>query len=620
MSRFTFPATLKFTARLALLAFSLTILFTAGATAVQAQNSDGTVNVMDFGATGTGTGNDCPAIQNAIDSFGSGGGTVLFPSGHTFRCETTLNLDNKNSIHLVGTGGGQSEQPRVTLSYVGAGAADDAFISLRNTRGIEIRNLHIASNNVEFDGMLASTDQNSTAQPGAQLLLIDYCAFSGTADNKALLRLNEAISSKVTNSRFVGGKIGILGRDEDLNLEYRNYSNKITIDNNFFAGQVTTAIKNAGEAWLIQNCTFEPLLNKQSGAYRQDLGYHAMGLSFINNWFGDVEIAGGIAIEVRANGFIATGNLFSSPDGLAMTTIKLHSSEGVSITGNQFYGSGSVAIDLTSSTSFGVHIAGNNFRTQPAEPIVNRQWVTNLVILGNSAGNGQPYPNSIGGSLALSGHPGTPGSLTVTGNVTAAGQIISSAATGTAPLSVASTTQVPNLNASFLGGNGPGAFVLKSGDTMTGGLTLPENGLSVGNGQLLMTGGNVVTYRNLIAAGENTYFSLDTGLNRIGFTKKPGFPGFASFAAGSDFTIAQSSGSNIAASNTFTPKLTVNGAGASVSGNLSVSGSISNGAVSWTHGAGVPTGGCATGSLYTRTGGGAGSTLYVCEAGAWAAK
>jgi hypothetical protein len=42
--------------------------------------------------------------------------------------------------------------------------------------------------------------------------------------------------------------------------------------------------------------------------------------------------------------------------------------------------------------------------------------------------------------------------------------------------------------------------------------------------------------------------------------------------------------------------------------------------LSWTKGTGAPTGVCTTGSLYSRTDGGAGSTLYVCENTAWVAK
>jgi hypothetical protein len=47
---------------------------------------------------------------------------------------------------------------------------------------------------------------------------------------------------------------------------------------------------------------------------------------------------------------------------------------------------------------------------------------------------------------------------------------------------------------------------------------------------------------------------------------------------------------------------------------------IGNTQVKWTSAAGVPNGNCTTGSLRSRTDGGAGSTFYVCEGGVWAAK
>lgn len=54
-------------------------------------------------------------------------------------------------------------------------------------------------------------------------------------------------------------------------------------------------------------------------------------------------------------------------------------------------------------------------------------------------------------------------------------------------------------------------------------------------------------------------------------------------------------------------------------GNASVL-SLGIGAVSWSHGAGVPSGACTTGNLYTNTSGGTSTTFYVCEATAWIAK
>ena len=49
--------------------------------------------------------------------------------------------------------------------------------------------------------------------------------------------------------------------------------------------------------------------------------------------------------------------------------------------------------------------------------------------------------------------------------------------------------------------------VMKSGDTMVGTLNLPSNGLNVGSGQLLVTGGNVTTTGQFTAANNVTAFS-----------------------------------------------------------------------------------------------------------------
>jgi len=57
-------------------------------------------------------------------------------------------------------------------------------------------------------------------------------------------------------------------------------------------------------------------------------------------------------------------------------------------------------------------------------------------------------------------------------------------------------------------------------------------------------------------------------------------------------------------------------------GDAAIAGQISLGGTraTWTSGSGAPKSSCMTGSLYTNTNGGTGSTLYACEAGAWAAK
>jgi hypothetical protein len=63
--------------------------------------------------------------------------------------------------------------------------------------------------------------------------------------------------------------------------------------------------------------------------------------------------------------------------------------------------------------------------------------------------------------------PTVTGNETVTGDLTAS-ELISTVATGTAPLKVTSTTQVANLNASFLGGKAAAAFATIGSNTFVG--------------------------------------------------------------------------------------------------------------------------------------------------------
>jgi len=102
---------------------------------------------------------------------------------------------------------------------------------------------------------------------------------------------------------------------------------------------------------------------------------------------------------------------------------------------------------------------------------------------------------------------GFTGNQTVTGSVSASGQLISSVASGTAPFSVTSTTQVPNLNASLLGGISASDFArLAASNTFTAtqsfstvgiGTTTPRS-LLEGEAAGLKTLGPVFTLTNIL--------------------------------------------------------------------------------------------------------------------------
>ena len=335
---------------------------------------------------------DTAAIQAAINSLPAHGGKILFPSGYKFRCASGLNLDFKRGIHLVGAASGQ--QPAAhTLVFTAAGNANSAFISIKSSSGIVLRNLDVSAPNPAFLGVLVNGDRaTGQPEPGVQLLLIDFSSFSATPSVKALIRLNETISSKIANSKFSGGQVAILGRDG-------SYSNMITLDNNFFIFQEAASIRNAGEAWAVKHNTFEPLRNGRIGAYTQSLApnYFALSFNFTNNWVGDVRTAGGIGIEVKAVGGEISGNFFYS-ENVASTFVKLHNSEGLSIAGNEFFANSSTAIDVA-STSYGLSITGNNIRT--FRSITNAANAVDLALLGNHDLTGSLIPNALTGTTRI---------------------------------------------------------------------------------------------------------------------------------------------------------------------------------------------------------------------------
>ncbi len=96
-------------------------------------------------------------------------------------------------------------------------------------------------------------------------------------------------------------------------------------------------------------------------------------------------------------------------------------------------------------------------------------------------------------------------SQSVTGSVSATGQLISTVPTGTAPLAVSSTTQVSNLNASLLGGLTPSAFAeLAASNSFSATQTFTTVGIGAANNsgaaQLLVTSQN---YPGIQATGGN---------------------------------------------------------------------------------------------------------------------
>lgn len=183
----------------------------------------------------------------------------------------------------------------------------------------------------------------------------------------------------------------------------------------------------------------------------------------------------------------------------------------------------------------GTATAATGFNSQPAEfsasafnstiaTSVNQRfrWLTEPV------GNNTASPS---GKLNLLYAPGaavpaeTGVSFSNAGNVTGK-RFISTIATGTAPFAVTSTTQVTNLNASLLGGLGPGAFAkLSGGNSFTGNQSIAGN-LSVTGGSISGNGSGLTSVNAALlngfpatafgfVGGANTWAGVQTFNNNV---------------------------------------------------------------------------------------------------------
>jgi hypothetical protein len=186
--------------------------------------------------------------------------------------------------------------------------------------------------------------------------------------------------------------------------------------------------------------------------------------------------------------------------------------------------------------------ASQHFRLQ-AEPLNSPSPVPSGTLnLLFASGSGTPAETglSIGANGAINFASGQTfpaatftGSETVQGSVSASGQLISTAPTGTPPLAVSSTTQVPYLNASLLGGLGASSFALVGAPNVFSGnqsflgnvgvgTTTPFGLFTVGSGNLAFSVANAdVTVGSWLRDDGNLVLSTNTGDMFLGYIGNP---------------------------------------------------------------------------------------------------
>jgi hypothetical protein len=233
-------------------------------------------------------------------------------------------------------------------------------------------------------------------------------------------------------------------------------------------------------------------------------------------------------------------------------------------------------VTVNATSTFGADVAMNGGLTVGGSATFGNVNATGNVTLGNAAGDALTVnatgtflaPVTFNGTLAAAATSVT----TLTASSTVQGtRLISTVAPGTAPLTVASTTVVPNLNASLLGGHPVSDFALVAGayldasgtgQTKAGALTIQGTFTTEGNTVV----GNASTDTLTVAATPT--FATDIVLSAAASRVVPGATSFAirNNADGADNLLVTNAGSV-----TVRNGLTVTTGGATVSsGDLSL--------------------------------------------------
>lgn len=346
-------------------------------------------NVHDYGAVGDGVTDDADAINAAVAAAAASGrgGRIIFPPGHTFAFGSPIVLDGLHTIALEGQclpqGLGVTES-NTTLLYTGTGT--DAAISAKGTQGVALRNLRVMNSDAGFTGYLVDLSGTTNDTNNA---LVDGCQFQGVdlshGNAAGGLLLNKAISSTVHNCQFSYMALGIRG------VTSASYSNAIrVIDCKFVQLSSDSAIRNAGQQWKVDGCTFEPNQAGKACMYAEDNGFTAYGpVTFIGCWSGDATTSGNSWLNYGGNGLAVVGCYLAGTGGGSDPCILLGGSsavQGVTLINNYYEGAYAVGTTGTGNI-FGFLILGGvrlgDWINDPDNLIFNP------VYLGRDAGSNQ---------------------------------------------------------------------------------------------------------------------------------------------------------------------------------------------------------------------------------------
>lgn len=269
-------------------------------------------------------------------------GKIEMPKG-SFVVTTTINAAQTAGCDIGGQGS-VSGGAQTGTQILWEGNSNARIIDGRSSSGFHLHDFQlILAGTTTFNGIGADFSHD-TSGIDASIILMERTAWFGLCPSCStsamfdiIVNLDKAISSRVFDNVFQGGRIGVQGV-----APMSAYSNAISIENNIFSsttGTISEAmIYSPGEAWTIINNTFE--MGTMAGtpfAVECPNRVVTQGVSFIGNWVGDWG-AGAVNptnLQVCGGPWFISGNLFGTDPGTAATNFQItNDAVGVHIASN----------------------------------------------------------------------------------------------------------------------------------------------------------------------------------------------------------------------------------------------------------------------------------------------
>jgi hypothetical protein len=340
----------------------------------------GYYNIFWFGFSCTGA-SEANILQTAVTALPSNGGVIFIPGGANCNDSGTVTI-TKNNVRITGaeraTGNSSGPGGVQNISAINYSGTAARYIDARSISNFTFEKIQLTYS-AAFTGSLIDCSSNN---PG-----VTVGSFCGVRDNfigtntgrtgaATLVNLGYTVDSDIQRNFFYHGAPAILG-------ELTAGQNTVAfIHKNVFSLGDSVSISSCGEAWTVDQNSFEPTSAGQGQAFSNISTLRCKGMVWTNNWFGDVTVTGGTWVSGFFDGVTFSGNQVSAEStGGTSIGFALNTSTGVTFIGNRFQFL-NTAINCNTASANGVVVQGNSFGGVSA--IGNSANCTNLVNSGNA--------------------------------------------------------------------------------------------------------------------------------------------------------------------------------------------------------------------------------------------